>query len=73
MLSALLDLLFILTGISLVFASVLQEHGIVETRLPVELDVEHCNWLEPSKTEFYQGVVQDARDATVAFDSKGLR
>jgi len=59
--------------VSAVFASVLASNGVSETRLPVDLGVDHCQYFTADERAFKQGIVQQCELARVHFSSHSLR
>ncbi|XP_075424637.1 carbohydrate deacetylase isoform X1 [Ascaphus truei] len=63
----------VLPRIRQVFAQILREHGICYTRIPVELGLHECTWVQKELMEFYKGVEEDARNTVDVFKSHGIR
>uniref|UniRef100_A0A8C4QZ34 Carbohydrate deacetylase n=1 Tax=Eptatretus burgeri TaxID=7764 RepID=A0A8C4QZ34_EPTBU len=63
----------ILPGVNSVFARVLHDHGILRTRLPVEVDVNSCSWLDPTRKKFFAQVSVQAILSAPIFKEYGLR
>ncbi|KAM9329075.1 carbohydrate deacetylase [Gastrophryne carolinensis] len=55
------------------FALVLHEHGIPYTRVPVEVGLHRCDWIQGDLLEFYRGVESDALNTVETFKSLGIR
>ncbi|XP_034646900.1 carbohydrate deacetylase [Trachemys scripta elegans] len=56
-----------------VFAQVLEEYGIKYTRVPIELGLHSCAWIEPPLMDFYLGVEKDSLDTVDVFTRHGIR
>ncbi|XP_051682701.1 carbohydrate deacetylase isoform X1 [Oryctolagus cuniculus] len=63
----------VLPGVCQVFAEALQASGVRFTRLPLELGVGGCAWLEAPARAFACTVERDARAAVGPFSRHGLR
>ncbi|XP_063820857.1 carbohydrate deacetylase [Pseudophryne corroboree] len=55
------------------FAQVLQEHSIPYTRVPVEIGLNRCDWIQDELVKFYRGVEEDALNTVEVFKSHGIR
>ncbi|XP_068127668.1 carbohydrate deacetylase isoform X2 [Hyperolius riggenbachi] len=55
------------------FAEVMREHGIPYTRVPVEVGLNRCDWIQGELMEFYRGVETDALNTVELFKSHGIR
>ncbi|KAM5191255.1 carbohydrate deacetylase [Mantella aurantiaca] len=55
------------------FAQVLHEHGIPYTRVPVEVGLNRCDWIQGELMEFYRGVENDALNTVEVFKNHGIR
>ncbi|XP_075072331.1 carbohydrate deacetylase [Mixophyes fleayi] len=55
------------------FAQVLQEHSIPYTRIPVEVGLHRCDWIQEELMTFYRGVEEDALNTVEVFKSHGIR
>ncbi|XP_018421537.1 PREDICTED: carbohydrate deacetylase [Nanorana parkeri] len=55
------------------FAQVLHEHGIPYTRVPVEIGLHRCGWIQGELMEFYRGVENDALNTVDVFKNHGIR
>ncbi|XP_077317754.1 carbohydrate deacetylase isoform X1 [Lithobates pipiens] len=56
-----------------VFAQVLHEHGITYTRVPVEVGLNKCDWIQGELMEFYRGVENDALNTVEVFKNHDIR
>uniref|UniRef100_UPI00358E3159 carbohydrate deacetylase isoform X2 n=1 Tax=Myxine glutinosa TaxID=7769 RepID=UPI00358E3159 len=63
----------VLPGVNSVFACVLHDHGILRTRLPVEVDVNSCLWLDVTRKKFFTQVSAQAIVSAPIFKEYGLR
>ncbi len=50
-----------------VFAATLNKFGIRRTRLPAEINLDQCSWLEKETLQFYKMVCLDSVAATECF------
>lgn len=55
------------------FADALCSYGILTTRIPVELGIERCSWINDSQSLFFRSVCEDASVAKEIFTKSGLR
>jgi len=65
--------LLCLTGICEKFAKVMYQYGIMCTRLPIELELQSCNWLTAAEQSFCSGVVELCERAKETFLHYNLR
>ncbi|XP_024075274.1 carbohydrate deacetylase [Terrapene carolina triunguis] len=56
-----------------VFAQVLEEYEIKYTRVPIELGLHSCAWIEPPLMDFYLGIEKDSLDTVDVFTRHGIR
>lgn len=63
----------VLPRIREVFAQVLHEHGIIYTRVPVEVGLNKCDWIQGELMEFYRGVENDALNTVEVFKNHDIR
>ncbi|XP_072271740.1 carbohydrate deacetylase [Pyxicephalus adspersus] len=63
----------VLPRIREVFAQVLHEHGIPYTRVPVEVGLHRCDWIQGELLEFYRGVENDSLNTVEIFKNHGIR
>ncbi|XP_040204348.1 carbohydrate deacetylase [Rana temporaria] len=63
----------VLPRIREVFAQVLNEHGIAYTRVPVEVGLNKCDWIQGELMEFYRGVENDALNTVEVFKNHDIR
>ena len=56
-----------------VFAELLQKYSIKETRIPYEIGLSDCDWIEESRLQFYKKVCEDAQSARRVFNYYGIR
>ena len=62
----------VLPGVREIFARLLPKYNIYETRRPLELAIENCNWIEEPRLNFYKSVCSDAKDATVLWEQQNI-
>ncbi|EDV24113.1 uncharacterized protein TRIADDRAFT_26517 [Trichoplax adhaerens] len=63
----------VLPGINNVFASVISKFDIRWTRMPVEKNLESCNWLTEAQITFYTSVVHEAISSKSVFENYGVK
>ncbi|XP_065666002.1 carbohydrate deacetylase isoform X2 [Hydra vulgaris] len=54
------------------FAELLQKYSIKETRVPYEIGIIDCKWIEEPRLQFYKKVCEDALSAKNVFNDYGL-
>ncbi|XP_065054230.1 carbohydrate deacetylase-like isoform X1 [Rhopilema esculentum] len=62
----------ILPTVSEIFAEVLTSYDIVETRIPNELFIHHCNWIAHPQKNFYEEVCKNSVSAAKIFKARGI-
>lgn len=64
---------FVRLGVRDVVAKTLRQAGIERTRIPSELDIDGCVWLDQTKRMFSLEVVGFAREARAVFRQHDVR
>lgn len=62
----------VLPGVCDVFAQLLQKHDVGWTRVPSEMHISECSWVDERRRAFYERVVADAKKASLVFSQFGL-
>ena len=56
-----------------ILAKVMKKFGIHWTRIPVQVNLDECVWIQELKKNFHKSVIIDAENSKETFSSYGIR